>query len=219
MRIVKTAEERRNEILDAAEKLFGQKGFDATSTGDILAAVGIARGTLYHHFPSKEAIMDALIERQTARMLHRARQIACDRRIPVIGRIAGAIMALKATGDGHREMVSHLHKPQNALMHEKIRKAIIAGLTPVLADLILEGAAQGLFDTPHPLESAEMAVVYALCVFDDDGLIPLSEEERAGRIRAFLFNAERLLGARQGTLTQILQVFGGPDAEPPAAEH
>jgi len=61
--------------------------------------------------------------------------------------------------------------------------------------------------------------VYALCVFDDDGLIPLSEEERAGRIRAFLFNAERLLGARQGTLTQILQVFGGPDAEPPAAEH
>ena len=47
MRVVKEAEERRNEILDAAEKLFGEKGFDGTSTNDILDEVGIARGTLY----------------------------------------------------------------------------------------------------------------------------------------------------------------------------
>ena len=36
MRIVKEAEERRNEILDAADELFGRKGFDGTSTNDIL---------------------------------------------------------------------------------------------------------------------------------------------------------------------------------------
>ncbi|MFR9234929.1 MAG: TetR/AcrR family transcriptional regulator [Eisenbergiella massiliensis] len=49
MRIVKEAEERRNEILDAADELFGRKGFDGTSTNDILEKVGIARGTLYYH--------------------------------------------------------------------------------------------------------------------------------------------------------------------------
>lgn len=43
MRIVKEAEGRRDEILDAAEKLFAAKGFDSTSTGDILDAVGIAK--------------------------------------------------------------------------------------------------------------------------------------------------------------------------------
>ena len=47
MRIVKDAEERREEILDVAERLFGTKGFDHTSTNDILAEIGIARGTLY----------------------------------------------------------------------------------------------------------------------------------------------------------------------------
>ena len=57
MRTVKNAEERRNEILDAAAELFKQKGFDGTSTGDILEKVGIARGTLYYHFKSKEDIM------------------------------------------------------------------------------------------------------------------------------------------------------------------
>lgn len=46
MRVVKEAEERKNEILDVAERLFGTKGFDNTSTNDILNEIGIARGTL-----------------------------------------------------------------------------------------------------------------------------------------------------------------------------
>lgn len=49
MRVVKEAEERRNEILDTAERLFVEKGFDGTSTNDILNDIGIARGTLYYH--------------------------------------------------------------------------------------------------------------------------------------------------------------------------
>ena len=69
MRVVKEAEERKNEILDAAEELFVTKGYDGTSTGDILDKVGIARGTLYYHFKSKEDILDALIERISASMI------------------------------------------------------------------------------------------------------------------------------------------------------
>ncbi|MEG1678401.1 MAG: helix-turn-helix domain-containing protein, partial [Clostridia bacterium] len=65
MRIVKEAKERENEILDAASILFSEKGFDGTSIADILLKVGIARGTLYYHFKSKEDMMDALIERTT----------------------------------------------------------------------------------------------------------------------------------------------------------
>ena len=72
MRTVKNAEERKNEILDAAEVLFAKKGFEETSTGDILEMVGIARGTLYYHFRSKEEILDSdiealIAERQAAR--------------------------------------------------------------------------------------------------------------------------------------------------------
>ena len=78
MRVVKKAEERRNEILDAADELFGQKGFDGTSTKDILEKVGIARGTLYYHFKSKEDIMDALIDRYNVRLLGAAQEIAAD---------------------------------------------------------------------------------------------------------------------------------------------
>ena len=65
MRIVMEADVRKNEILDAAGILFSEKGYDNTSVTDIMNAVGIAKGTLYHHFKSKEDIMDALIKRQT----------------------------------------------------------------------------------------------------------------------------------------------------------
>ncbi|WP_255584867.1 TetR family transcriptional regulator [Virgibacillus saliphilus] len=44
MRKTKEAQERRNEILDVAEALFNEQGYDATSTNDILRKVGIARG-------------------------------------------------------------------------------------------------------------------------------------------------------------------------------
>ena len=66
MRIIKEADIRKNEILDAAGILFTEKGYDNTSVTDIMNAVGIAKGTLYHHYKSKEDILNALIKRQTA---------------------------------------------------------------------------------------------------------------------------------------------------------
>ena len=55
MRVVKDAEERKNEILDVAERLFNEKGFESTSMNDIQNEIGIARGTLYYHFKSKKS--------------------------------------------------------------------------------------------------------------------------------------------------------------------
>ncbi len=207
MRIVKEAEERRNEILDAADELFGQKGFDGTSTNDILEKVGIARGTLYYHFKSKEDIMDALIDRYDIRLLDEAQEIAADKSIPVNERIVRVVLALNISGGSGKEIMERIHKPQNALMHQKIQKVIIGGVTPILAGIIGEGIEQGLFSTPFPYECMEMVVVYTNTVFDDD-MVQMTNEERTSRIQAFVFNVERLLGVESGSLTYAMQMFG-----------
>lgn len=54
----------RRVILEAAADVFGERGYDAASTNEILARAGLTRGALYHHFPSKEAIAAALVEAQ-----------------------------------------------------------------------------------------------------------------------------------------------------------
>lgn len=210
MRVVKEADERRNEILDAADELFGQKGFDGTSTNDILEKVGIARGTLYYHFKSKEDIMDALIERYSVRLLGAAREIAEDQSTPILERIIRVVRAMNLNGGSSREIMEHIHKPQNALMHQKIQKVIIHGVPPILTGIIREGIEQGMFNTPYPYECMEMVVIYANTVFDDD-LVTLTDEERLSRMLAFICNVERLLGAESGSLMGVMKMFGAGD--------
>lgn len=211
MRIVKDAEERKNEILDAADELFAQKGFDGTSTNDIIAKVGIARGTLYHHFKSKEDIMDALIDRYSIQLLGNARKCAENKSISLYERIIGVVMALKISGGSSEEIMEHIHRPQNALMHQKIQKVIINGVPPILTEIIVEGIEQGLFNTPFPYECMEMIITYTNTVFDDE-VVELSNEEQASRMQAFIFNVERLLDAESGSLSAVvMQMFNNDD--------
>ena len=207
MRIIKEAHVRQNEILDAAAKLFTEKGYDNTSTGDILAAVGIARGTLYHHFKSKEAIMDALIERQTERLLSAARLAAADCSVPVEERIIRTISALNAGDDeGGEAMIAHLHQPQNALMHQKTNAVMIRQVPPILAGLIIEGTEQGLFHAPYPLECMEMALIYLKTIFDD-GVIQFTPEQHTARVEAFIFHLELLLAVEHGRFEKMKLLF------------
>ena len=120
MRIVKEAEERKNEILDVAERLFVTKGFDNTSTNDILSEIGIARGTLYYHFKSKTDILDAMIERISKQLMEKATNIFNKRDIPVLQRLTMMMMALNVDGSLGQEVMEQVHRPQNALLHQKM---------------------------------------------------------------------------------------------------
>ena len=202
----KEAEERKSEILDVADELFGKKGFDGTSTNDILEKVGIARGTLYHHFKSKEDIMDALMERYSDRLLGAAQAVAADKTIPLVDRIIRVVMSMNLSGGSSEEIMEHIHKPQNALMHQKIQKIIINGLTPILTEIICEGIEQGVFSTPYPYECMEMVVTYANTIFDDD-MVQMTNEDRVNRMQAFIFNIERMLDVERGSLMSAIQMF------------
>jgi AcrR family transcriptional regulator len=57
------SEKSRQQILDAALKLFSHRGYGATSVRDIAEEAQLSKGNVYHHFPDKEAIFRALIDR------------------------------------------------------------------------------------------------------------------------------------------------------------
>ena len=66
-----TKESTRRKILEAAQELFRTTGFEATTTRDIARAAGIATGTLFNYFPTKEAIVASLIQDSQTRVTRR----------------------------------------------------------------------------------------------------------------------------------------------------
>ncbi len=202
MRVVKEAEERRNEILDVAERLFAEKGFDHTSTNDILQEIGIARGTLYYHFKSKEDILDAMIDRMTEQLLAKASAIAANGEIPVLQRLTLTIMSLNVNNEVGQEVMRQMHRPQNALMHQKMQEKLLRGVDPIITGLLVEGIEQGICHTDYPAEAIEMLMLYSNTAFDD--LMEYGEEERKKKIDAFIYNAERLLGMECGSMQKVI---------------
>jgi TetR/AcrR family fatty acid metabolism transcriptional regulator len=61
--------ERRQEILDAAVRVFARKGFHASRVGDIAAEAGVAHGLLYHYFASKDALLETIFREAWAELL------------------------------------------------------------------------------------------------------------------------------------------------------
>lgn len=212
-RTSKPAAERRTEILNAAQHLFITKGVQATSVQDILAAVGIAKGTLYYHFPSKEEILRALIARTTDRVVARSRAIA-DQEGPAVGRLL-AVMAAARVEPPERALAEQLHGPGNAEFHILSIVEMVRGLSPVLTDVVEQGKAEGVFSAAHPREAIEILLTSAGMLLDE-GIFTGEEDQIPRRTAGILHAAETLLGCRPGTLAQAMDA-AAPAQEPPAA--
>lgn len=65
---VTRGEATRQRLLDSARVLFGERGYERTSIESVLEASGVARGALYHHFPAKTALFDAVLEQVVAEL-------------------------------------------------------------------------------------------------------------------------------------------------------
>lgn len=197
---------RKLEILDVTRKLINEQGLRNTSTHDIARTVGISRGTLYHHFESKEAILDALVEQISAEVYERARAIAQDESIPVMERMIKTILSLDVSKGSDHVILEHLNSPNNIFLHQKVQKEMLLTLPSILANIIEDGIKEGIFNTKYPYECMEMLVAYTSMVFDSD-FIEMSEQESLNKLIALICNLERMLGAQEGSFHAFVELI------------
>ncbi|MDO5690843.1 MAG: TetR/AcrR family transcriptional regulator [Tissierellia bacterium] len=195
---------RKEEILNVTEGLIEEMGFEMMSTRDIAERVGISRGTLYHHYASKEEILDVLVERIGERQFAMARQNAADVSVPVLERIVKTVIGLSMDQGGGREILKHLNDPGNLLLHHKIQTQMMETLPPIFAQLVEEGIQEGIFSTPYPLECMEIFVLYVNEVVDAPSLED-EPQQKMKKALALIYNLERMLGTEEGVLLSILQ--------------
>ncbi|CAM4141663.1 TetR family transcriptional regulator [Bacillus paranthracis] len=207
MRIVKEYEERRKEILETAERLFITKGYTKTTVNDILKEIGIAKGTFYHYFKSKEEVMDEIIMRIIKEDVAKAKVIVSNPNIPVLEKLFRVLMEQSPkSGDIKDKMIEQFHQPNNAEMHQKSLVQSIIHLSPVLTEILEQGIEEGIFSTSYPQETIELLLSSAQVIFDD-GLFQWKPEEMLRRVKAYIKMMEVSVGAKEGSFNYMLEVL------------
>ncbi|MEH7537272.1 TetR/AcrR family transcriptional regulator [Bacillus toyonensis] len=207
MRIVKEYEERRKEILETAERLFLTKGYTKTTVNDILKEIGIAKGTFYHYFKSKEEVMDEIIMKIIKEDVTKAKRIVSNPDIPVLDKLFKILMEQSPkSGDVKEKMIEQFHQPNNAEMHQKSLVQSIIHLSPVLTEVLEQGIEEGIFSTPYPQETIELLLSSAQVIFDD-GLFQWKPEEMMRRAKAYIKMMEVSVGAKEGSFDYMIEVL------------
>lgn len=95
------SEATRADLIRAARKLFTEKSYAETGTPEIVAAAGVTRGALYHHFADKQALLAAVVEQEAATVaaeIDRASPASLSARDALISGSDAYLAAMRAPG-------------------------------------------------------------------------------------------------------------------------
>jgi AcrR family transcriptional regulator len=167
-RIVKQPDVRRTEILEVAQRLFFQKGYEQTSVQDIIAEIGIAKGTFYHYFNSKQGLLDGMIERMIEQTLQSLEPLVADDQLCAVEKFEkffGNIADWKAENKAFfLDIMTIWYNDENAILRQKGHTLSVVKTVPLLAKIIEQGIAEGVFTIEYPADIAEimLQIMHAL---------------------------------------------------------
>ncbi len=197
---MKKGEKRKQELLKIAYRMFIEKGYDNTSIDEIIGAAGIAKGTYYYYFPSKEATLEAVIDMMIDEEAKRAKEVAAAD-MPVPEKMAAVIYALRPRQD-EESIADVAERDENIKLHEKLNKRLLAEAVPILAGVIREGIKQGIFDCDKVEERIKMILLVSLGMFNDGDF---GEND----MLVFIDMVEKTTGAKEGTMGFLRDLIKG----------
>jgi AcrR family transcriptional regulator len=192
-----------SKILDVASGLFMEKGYEQTTMQDIVNGLGMSKGAIFHHFKSKEDVMTAVIGRMTEELTQRTTEMAEDMSLGAHEKMRRIIAAINLTGSPDEAMVCELHKRSNALMHQTSIAEIVRRLSPILAKVVEQGIAEGIYNTPRPLETMEFLLA-SNQFYLDISVFHWTKDELAVRAANFVRIMELSLGAAEGAFSFLI---------------
>jgi TetR/AcrR family transcriptional repressor of nem operon len=156
----KPADERRADLLDAGQDVFVEKGVAASRLEDITSRAGVAKGTFYLYFRSKEDLLAALQERFSQRLADRITR-AVEQVDDWPGKLDACVKALfddyAAEHDLHDILFAHLGNPHDAPDTEPARSQLV----DAIRDLLAAGVEAGAYDVDD-LDTTAILVYSAL---------------------------------------------------------
>ena len=186
MRITKEPEVRRQEIIDAALKTFGEKGYEKTSITDIARTVGVAQGLCYRYFPSKEVLFDSAIEQYADMLVEQMGSFQTVENQTLRQMIEAMPSAME---DRDTKYYPVFHGAENKKFHDQLTLKVCEKMVPIVEKMLRKAQQK------NEIQFDDLQTAAAFCVYGQLGILladDLTQEEKSKRIREFLIFALHL---------------------------
>ncbi|MFP4016782.1 MAG: TetR/AcrR family transcriptional regulator [Halanaerobiales bacterium] len=202
VRISKDPDVRMNEILDAAEKLFAEKGYDNTTVGSIVEEVGVAKGTFYYYFDTKESIITALVERQLLEGKKQADQIVESSQLNAVEKMAKIMNMLLVPPTEEQGVFHCMDSDSNAKIHQKRDELFHKLFKGIILRVVGEGVQKGYFQCEYYQDITEIIFI-GIDKFMHINMKNFKDKDQEffhSKIMAIQELLERVLGIEKGKL-------------------
>ena len=152
----------RERIMKVAFGLFLKDGYETTSVQNIIDAVGIAKGTYYHHFVSKDQMLEELVDTIARESLRQKEEIEKRSDLNAVQKL---VLVLRAASDIKLErfeesivLVKQMMQTANEKIRAYVRRAALKSITPLFAKFLRDGVTEGVLAIEYPEETSELIV-------------------------------------------------------------
>ena len=145
---------RRAELIEAAMRLFAERGLDDTAVSDIVAAAQVAQGTFYLYFESKADVVNAVVVDISEQIVEGVEEIADEEGTPALDKILRMRDALLSVVSDDTALLEFFHRPGNEAFHDRVSRDAVRLLVPILERVIQQGCDERVFKISHPDDAA-----------------------------------------------------------------
>jgi AcrR family transcriptional regulator len=147
---------RRDQLVTAALTVFSEKGAAKTAVSDVVKAAGVAQGTFYLYFHTKDDVLAAVVDRLVDGMVAQIERIAASRTKTATDKIRSicGIFSTLSESESTRELAELYHRPENRAVHDRMADRIGPRLAPLLVGIIVQGVAEKSFVVDDPATAA-----------------------------------------------------------------
>ncbi|MDX8468623.1 helix-turn-helix domain-containing protein [Mesorhizobium sp. VK23B] len=219
--MIKAPEVRSAELLDCAQRLFFERGYDDTTVNDIIREAGLSKGAFYHYFASKEALLEALAARIARESLAELEPMLEDPSLDAIGRLnalfSGSQRLNVELAPQLRKTFAVVFRPENVVLFHRIDEAARELALPMIARLLRKGSEEGAFEVPDPIAFADMLLQVRLIFRNvmhralrqaEGGDLEEAAHLLEERLRIYGIAVDRLLKLPDGTIESVEPGFG-----------
>ena len=193
-------------ILDALQQLLEEKKIQNISVSEIAHKAGIGKGSIYYYFPSKDAILDALIKRSYEQPLLTAKNLAAQTEVSPFTRMAMLFQACQNSSTAfikQNDSSSDNASAQDlAFLHQKYLTHVVSELKPALTEIIKQGIENGEIHFDSPAALAEIVLI-VIAVKLDNSLLPSTPKETEETLQGLITLLEKGTGVASGTLSYL----------------